>query len=97
MDGEGNRFAYVMEVTSSPFSLWSEDEAKIAQLELMIVLMTIAHATAHFRGKPGIRWIDNIAALMAVARGRSSNSDRVGPDGRSYTCYLVLCKVSDVL
>ena len=90
VDGEGNRFA-------SHLLRWSEDEAKIAQLELMIVLMTIAHATAHFRGKPGIRWIDNIAALMAVARGRSSNSDRVGPDGRSYTCYLVLCKVSDVL
>ena len=75
VDGDGHRFAYVMEVTEALFCLWSDDEAKIAQLELMIVLMTIGHATAHFRGKPGIWWIDNIAALMAVVRGRSNNSE----------------------
>jgi len=75
VDGEGRRFAYVMEVTSQLFDLWSEDEAKIAQLELMIVLMTIAHAIHHFRGMPGVWWIDNIAALMAVVRGRSNNSE----------------------
>ena len=75
VDGLGQRFAYVMEVTEALFCLWSNDEAKIAQLELMIVLMTIGHAIVHFRGKPGIWWIDNIAALMAVVRGRSNNSE----------------------
>ena len=75
VDGDGNRFAYVMKVAPQLFDLWSSDEAKIAQLELMIVLMTIAHATNHFRGLPGLWWIDNIAALMAVVRGRSNNSE----------------------
>ena len=75
VDGDGNRFAYVMRVAPQLFDLWSSDEAKIAQLELMIVLMTIAHATNHFRGLPGLWWIDNIAALMAVVRGRSNNSE----------------------
>ena len=75
VDGLGQRFAYVMEVTEDLFCLWSNDEAKIAQLELMIVLMTIGHAIEHFRGQPGIWWIDNIAALMAVVRGRSNNSE----------------------
>ena len=75
VDGEGRRFAYAMEVTPQLFDLWSEDEAKIAQLELMIVLMTVAHAINHFRGMPGVWWIDNIAALMAVVGGRSNNSE----------------------
>ena len=75
VDGPGQRFAYVMDVTEDLFCLWSNDEAKIAQLELMIVLMTIGHAIEHFRGQPGIWWIDNIAALMAVVRGRSTNSE----------------------
>ncbi len=64
----------------------------------MIVLMTIAHATARIRGKPGIWWIDNIAALMAVVRGRSNNSelDQRWPELCMLSCTLlnVLCSLN---
>eukprot|EP00435_Cladocopium_sp_Y103_P070526 s121_g35.t1 len=39
---DGQRRALVMKVPSTLFDLWSDDDAKIAQLELAVVLMTLA-------------------------------------------------------
>ena len=67
----GQRRGLVIEVEDTMFQLWSEHEAKIAQLELMAVYMSLA-----YRAMPGLWWIDNVAALMSLIRGRS-NSDEL--------------------
>ena len=72
---DGKRRGLVVEVEDSMFQLWSEDEAKIAQLELMAVYMSLAYWAAHVRSLPGIWFIDNVAALMALIRGRSNNEE----------------------
>ena len=55
----------------------------------MIVLMTIAPATTHFEDAT-IWWIDSIAALMAVVRGCSNNSELDQMAGAIHA-FLVRC------
>ena len=58
-----------MQVCPTLFGLWPDDAAKlakIAQLELAVVLMTLAYMVTDLHGHHGIWWADNIAALMAL-------------------------------
>ena len=73
--GDGSRKALVMEVTKELFDCWHDDETKIAQLELCVVLMSMAVWAPQMRHHHGIWWVDNIAALMALVRGRSRNDE----------------------
>ena len=50
-------------------------DKKIAQLELLQVLYALFSRPARFRGRRGLWFIDNTAALMALIRGRSDNAD----------------------
>ena len=56
-----------------PFFL--PEDFKIAQLELSMVLYGLAARASYFRGRRGYWYIDNVAALMALIRGRSSSPD----------------------
>eukprot|EP00438_Fugacium_kawagutii_P005349 Skav210323 [mRNA] locus=scaffold475:321714:322133:- [translate_table: standard] len=77
-----------MEVDDALFDIWNDDEAKIAQLELCIVLMSLAQMGPHLRGFPGIWWVDNIAALMSLIRGRSNVGEL---DAMSGLIHVILC------
>lgn len=56
------------------FDLWDEQPAKIVQLdiELCVILMTIACVASDLRGRHCLWFVDNIASLMSLIRGRSS-------------------------
>jgi hypothetical protein len=56
-------------------SVWSAGEKKIAQLELLMVWDTLASEASSVRGKQGLFFIDNQAALMSLVNGRSNNED----------------------
>ena len=63
-DGHGQfREAFVSIIPQTVYNLWEPGDRKIAQLELLL------------RGRRGIWFIDNTAALMALIRGRSDNAD----------------------
>lgn len=69
------REGFVAKIPEEIYELWSPGDKKIAQLELMMVLYGLVNRPSHFRGRRGIWFIDNIAALMSLIRGRSSSSD----------------------
>lgn len=69
------REAFVADIPSSIYSLWSPGDKKIAQLELIMVLYGLITRPHQFRHRRGIWFIDNTAALMALIRGRSDSRD----------------------
>ena len=48
---------------------------QIAQWELMQVLTALLAYPQWFRGRAGVWWIDNVPALIALAKGRSGVDD----------------------
>ena len=71
----GHRRAYVVHIRPEIFEVWSHHDAKIAQLELLTVYMGLAYNASSTRGMHGIWFVDNIAALMSLIRGRSNNDE----------------------
>ena len=64
------------------FDMWQPGDRKIAQLELLMVLDTFLSAAHVMRGRRGVFFIDNIAALMSLVRGSSRNEDLDAPPVR---------------
>ena len=60
------RLTFILEVDSRLFNLWDDQPAKIAQLELVVVLMSLAFYAPYIRGKHGLWFVDNVAALMSL-------------------------------
>ncbi|CAE7559557.1 unnamed protein product [Symbiodinium natans] len=75
VDPQGRRHGVVLEIDASLFEMWSSHPTKIAQLELCVVLMATVHWASLLRSSYGIWWIDNVAALMSLIKGRSSNPE----------------------
>ena len=69
------REGFVAACPEELYALWGPGDKKIAQLELSMVLFALVARPARFRMRRGIWYIDNTAALMALIRGRSDNSD----------------------
>ena len=69
------REGFVAACPEELYALWGPGDKKIAQLELSVVLFALVARPARFRMRRGIWYIDNTAALMALIRGRSDNSD----------------------
>ena len=67
----GRRDALVLTVDDRLFALWNEHPARIAQLELCVVAMTIASLASSLRAHHGLWFVDNIASLMSLIKGRS--------------------------
>ena len=82
------RLAFILEVDDRLFNLWDEQPAKIAQLELVVVLMALAFYAPYVRGKHGLWFIDNVAALMSLIKGRSSTAEL---DLMSGAVHAILC------
>ena len=74
-DHRQHREAFVSLIPPLVYSLWEPGDKKIAQLELLQVLYALFSRPSRFRGRRGLWFIDNTAALMALIRGRSDNAD----------------------
>ena len=68
-----SRLACVADLLHELYEIWGHQETYIAQLELYMVLAGLARWAAEFCEKRGVWFIDNIAALMALVRGRSNS------------------------
>ena len=71
----GERDAYVVDITAELFTLWSDHPTKIAQLELLTVYVGFIFVASQARSCQGLWFVDNIAALMALVKGRSDNPE----------------------
>eukprot|EP00435_Cladocopium_sp_Y103_P037973 s1644_g10.t1 len=67
------RLGTCIKIDESTFLLWDEHPTKIAQLELLAVLQGLLTFPSHFRGRKVVCWVDNMAALMSLVRGRSDS------------------------
>ena len=84
----GFRAALVLRVDSRMFDLWDSHSAKIAQLELCVIVMTIASMASKLRGHHCLWFVDNIASLMSLIRGRSSTLEL---DAMTGIVHAMLC------
>ena len=71
----GERDAYVVDITAELFTLWSDHPTKIAQLELLTVYVGFIFVASQARSCQGLWFVDNIASLMALVKGRSDNPE----------------------
>ena len=69
------RESFVSIIDPAIYTCFSAGDHKIAQLELAMVLYALAARAPAFRGRRGYWYIDNVAALMSLIRGRSSSPD----------------------
>ena len=67
--------AHRTDVDATLHQLFQPGDRHIAQLELAMILYGLVAQPSDFRGKRGIWFVDNTAALMALIRGRSSSGD----------------------
>ena len=67
--------------------LWKPCDFYIAQLELLMVLQALVTFPDEFRQCTGVWYIDNIASLMSLLKGRSDNEDL---DHMSQLIHLLL-------
>ncbi|CAE8593710.1 unnamed protein product, partial [Polarella glacialis] len=69
------RSGFAVTIPEGVYDLWSEAVHHIAQLELLTVLVALVSYSNRYRGRRGVWFIDNTAALMAMVRGRSDSAD----------------------
>ena len=68
------RLAFVVDIPDKMYDLWKSPKV-IAQLELAMIQVALVSQPHHFRDQSGVWYVDNIAALMALVRGRSNNDE----------------------
>ena len=74
-DGSQTRLSFVATNCAELQTLWQPAETHIAQLELSTVLYALVERPGLFRHRHGLWFLDNVAAVMTLGRGRSSNAD----------------------
>ena len=74
-DGSQIRHSFVATNCAELQTLWQPAETHIAQLELSMVLYALVERPDLFRNRHGLWFLDNVAAVMTLVRGRSSNAD----------------------
>ena len=52
--------------------LWGQQDTYITQLELLTVIVALVECASIFRNSRGLYFVDNVSALMAMVKGRSS-------------------------
>ena len=67
------RIGCVAQLDPDVYTVWGPQETYIAQLELYMVFVGMLQFASVIRGRRDIWFIDNIAALMALVRGRSNS------------------------
>ena len=74
-DGAWVRTARMVVIPQEIYKEWGNHITYIAQLELLMVLVGLVELAPVLRGMRGVWFIDNIAALMSLVRGRSDSED----------------------
>ena len=74
-DPPERREAFVSVIPDQLYDVWGPGDRKIAQLEMLMILFGLIARPHLFRNRRGIWFIDNVAALMCLIRGRSENPD----------------------
>ena len=69
------REAFVATIDDSLFSWFTPGNQKIAQLEMLMVAHALINRASSFRKRRGFWFIDNVASLMCLVRGRSDSDD----------------------
>jgi hypothetical protein len=70
---EETRHGMVVHIPEEIYNHWGKHKTYIAQLELLVVLVGLLEFAPRLRGRRGLWFIDNVAALMALVRGRSNS------------------------
>lgn len=70
-----DREAFVSKIPPALYDWFTPGDHKIAQLELIQVFYALTCRASTFRGRRGIWFTDNLAALMSLIRGRSDVPD----------------------
>ena len=73
--GLPGRWRFVAVISLQVYDMWGPGDHKIAQLELFMVAHALTARPDQFCGRRGVWFIDNIASLMCLIRGRSDNPD----------------------
>lgn len=76
-----------MRITSAVVQLWKPCDVYLAQLELLMVLQALVTFPDEPRRCTGVWYIDSIAPLMCLLKGRSDNEDL---DHMSQLIHLLL-------
>ena len=66
------RLGRMVQIPTQVYEIWGKQDTYIAQLEMMMVLAAIIEDGAQLKHRRGIWFVDNVAALMALVRGRSN-------------------------
>eukprot|EP00438_Fugacium_kawagutii_P004802 Skav227329 [mRNA] locus=scaffold2964:74870:76455:- [translate_table: standard] len=74
-DGSQLRQSFVAANCAELRALWQPAVTHIAQLELSMVLFALLVRPELFRNRQGLWFLDNVAAVMTLVRGSSTNSD----------------------
>ena len=69
------RQGFVADIHPWWYSVWQTAEVHIAQLEISMVAYALLGLPDRFRNRRGIWFLDNVASLMALVKGRSSSRD----------------------
>ena len=69
------RLGAVIHIDSSVFRLWDDSDTKIAQLELLAVVQGLIAFSNILRNAHIVWFVDNVAALMALIKGRSDHDE----------------------
>ena len=69
------REAFIASIPEKLYDVWTPGDRKIAQLEMLMVLMGLLSRASTFRGRRGVWYIDNQASLMSLMRGRPTDPD----------------------
>lgn len=82
-----NRIGSEVAITHAVMSLWKPQVTLIAQFELLMLLQALLTFLESFRHCTGVWFIDSIASLMALIKGRSDNADL---DRMAFMIHLLL-------
>ena len=74
-DGSQHRHSFVAGNCQQLQRMWAPGQTHIAQFELSMVLFAFFERPALFLDRRGLWFLDNVAAVMTLVRGRSSNPD----------------------
>ena len=69
------RMGKEVEISDGIYQYWGDHETYISQLEMLMILVALIDMAPILRGRRGIWYVDNVAALMAMVRGRANSPD----------------------
>ena len=69
------REAFIADLPQVIYALWEPGDREIAQLEMVMILQALVCRPQYCRERCGVCFVDNVAVLMTLIRGRSDSPD----------------------